>query len=266
MNAAMLTTELCRAFCSEISVSRIPAGLAFSGIFEDLRGDRISGYLIEDRGLPYLSDDGSFLSDLESSGIDFRDGNRAKFLEAVLADAGAFVDMDTLTIRTPEFDEEPNANRIARFLAALSRAQDVAFWNRERVKSTFADDLYEALILRLGPAANIAKSAPVNDALSDFPADLLISSKEKLGDPLALFLVQNTDRLNEATLLSQEMKIRKKRDAKVVAVSDTGEGLSLSSRRVSRALNRIDGLIVYRHDEDAAIDRIAEMAGVSVAA
>jgi len=265
MNAERLRKELCRAFCSELSVNTVPAGLAFSGVFEDLNGDRVSGYLIRDRELPYLSDDGSFLSDLESSGVDVLGGTRAKFLAGVLSSANAFVDPDTLTIRTPDLGSEPSPLDITKFLTALVRAQDVAFWSKERIKSTFADDFFSALNARVSNFAKLEKNAPISGQLADFPADILLDPRDG-GVPLALFLAQTVERLNEATLLAQEMKIRGIRDAKIAAVSETGDGLSFANRKVARALNRIEGLIVYRQDEDAALDRIVRLAELPIAA
>ncbi|RUT26908.1 hypothetical protein C0V97_03600 [Asaia sp. W19] len=265
MNAEYLKKELCRAFCSELSVHEVPAGLAFSGLFEDLNGDRVSGYLIRDRENPYLTDDGSFLSDLESVGIDTLGGTRAKFLASVLATGNAFVDHSTMTIRTPDLDSEPSPLEITRFLSALVRAQDVAFWSKERVKSTFAEDFYNALDARVSSRARLRRNATINDSLMDFPADILLEPYNG-GIPVAMFLAQTVERLNEATLLAQEMRIRGERAAKIAAVSDTGDGLSFANRKVARALNRIEGLIVYRQDEEAALDRIVRLAELPVAA
>lgn len=265
MNAEKLKAALCGAFCAELSVQSVPAGLAFSGIFDGIDGDRVSGYVITDRNLPYLSDDGSFLAELEASGVDVLGGARAKFLENILSEVGAYVDEETLTIRSHEYEEIPDAQTIARFLVALTRSQDVAFWSRERVKSTFSDDLFLALQERLGNYANIERSMPVNSSFADFPADILVSPHSK-GMPVALFLAQNIDRLNEATLFALEMRIKREFVAKVIAVTDTGEGIPISNRKVKRSLNRIDSLVVFQDDEEAAISRIASAAGLDMVA
>ncbi|MBB2167274.1 DUF1828 domain-containing protein [Gluconacetobacter aggeris] len=265
MNAEHLKEKLCAAFCSELSVNPVPAGLAFSGIFEDLNGDRVTGYLVRDRGAPYLSDDGSFLSDLESSGIDISEGTRAQFMQGVLASAGAFIDPETLSIRTHSTDREPTPDQIVLFMSALVRAQDVSFWSRERVKSTFSEDLMIALVNRFGNEAKFIRQGILGEEFSDFPSDILLKPINK-GIPVAMFLAQTTERLTEAMTLSQEMRIRHFRSAKILALTENGENLSLASRKVSRAVNRIDGLLVYRHDEDAALDRIGRLAELPIAA
>ena len=50
MKSDTLKDRLCRTFCSELSVSEVAAGLAFSGVFEDVLGDRIAGYVAQDQG------------------------------------------------------------------------------------------------------------------------------------------------------------------------------------------------------------------------
>lgn len=265
MTEEELKNALCKAFCGSLSVRKIPAGMAFSGIFEGSSGDRVSGYVILNDGVPYLSDDGSFLADLDASGIDIESGPRAKYLESVLSSAGAYIDKESLTIRTKPFTHDMNPNSIVLFLTALMRAYDVSYWNKERVKNTFADDFYEILCRKFGLYAKITQNAIISQALSDFPTDILLSPKEK-GVELAIFLAQTTERLNEATLLSQEMKIRQISLPKIVAVSENGDGLAMTNRKVSRALNRIDSFIVFNNDEDAAIERISRLTELPIAA
>lgn len=265
MKEEELKNALCTAFCGELSVRKIPAGLAFSGIFEGLNGDRVSGYVILNDGAPYLSDDGSFLADLDASGVDIEFGARAKYLDGVLSTAGAYIDIESLTIRTYPFDGEIAPYRVVMFLTALMRAQDVAYWSRERIKNTFAEDFYKTLCLKFGRYAYIKQNAIINQTLSDFPTDILLSPKED-GKPLAIFLAQTVERLNEATLLSQEMKIRHISLPKIAAVSESGEGLSMTNRKVTRALNRIDGFIIFNNDEDAAIERISRLTEMPIAA
>lgn len=259
MREEELKNALCKAFCGELSVREVPAGLAFSGIFEGVSGDRISGYVILSEGLPYLSDDGSFLADLDASGVDIENGARAKYLQGILSSVDAYIDPDTLTIRTQPFNKEIEPHKIVMFLSALMRAQDVTYWNRERIRNTFAEDFYEILCSRFGKYAHIKQNAIINQTLSDFPTDILLSPKNE-GSPLAIFLAQNAERLNEATLLAQEMKIRHISLPKIAAVSESGDGLVMTNRKVSRALNRIDGFIIFNDDEEAAIDRISKLA------
>ena len=102
---------LCHTFCSEHSVSEVPAGLAFSGVFEDALGDRIAGYLVQDQGAQYLSDDGAFLADLDAANVAVFDGARAAFLERVLTPANAFADPETFEIRTHAFEGSPQGAR-----------------------------------------------------------------------------------------------------------------------------------------------------------
>ena len=124
MKPDQLRQQLCRAFCTEVSVQEVPAGLAISGMFFDEVGDKIGAYLVRDHEAAFLSDDGTFLAELDAAGIDVREGSRAQFLERVLTPAGAYVDLETLEIKTSGLDEEPSADRIIEFLSALARARE----------------------------------------------------------------------------------------------------------------------------------------------
>ena len=80
MTPTGLRDALCSAFCGDLTVLEVPAGLAISAMFEGADGDRL-GCLVERRELGWrLSDDGAFLGDLEGYGVDIRKGQRAAFL------------------------------------------------------------------------------------------------------------------------------------------------------------------------------------------
>lgn len=262
----ILKKDLCKAFCSELSVARIPAGLAFSGFFEDLNGDRLSGYLIEDEDDPYLSDDGTFLNELAASGVDVLGGSRAEFLKRILDDVDAFVDPDTLFIRTKTFTSTPSPEKIIKFLAALVRAQDVSFWTRERIKSTFTEDLLSDLNKRFGKVATVERNGILDKDFSDFPVDILISPKQEGGKKVAVFSVLNVDRLNEAVMLWMEMKLKNYKDATIIPITDTGEQFSFANKKVSRALNRLGIFFVYKGDESEVLEKIGEAANLPAAA
>jgi hypothetical protein len=168
-----LRDALCSTFCGDLTVREVPAGLAISAMFEGADGDRL-GCLAEKQEFGWrLSDDGAFLGDLEGYGVDIRKGGRADFLARNLRSAGAHVDPDTLQI-VANVDRALAPGDILKFLAALSRSQDVVFWTKERVRSTFKEDATRALTRALGETADLQSAVAIDPTLAEFPADLVI--------------------------------------------------------------------------------------------
>jgi hypothetical protein len=253
-----LHESLCSAFCGDLTVREVPGGLAISASFEGADGDRL-GCLVERNGSNWrISDDGAFLGDLEGYGVDVRKGGRADFLARTLSLAGAHVDPDTLQI-VADLDHEPSPHDILAFLVALSRSQDVAFWTRERVRSTFKEDAKRALEAALGDAADVQGSGAVDASLAEFPADLVIHPRKSGGAVTAVFLVQAMDALQEALMLTLALRAQHRTDIRVAALLEDST-LNMSAPKAVRAVNRIDTFSFFRHDETAAISKIARTA------
>ncbi|WP_426960203.1 DUF1828 domain-containing protein [Muricoccus radiodurans] len=260
MTPGELRDALCSIFCGDLTVREVPAGLAVSAMFEGADGDRL-GCLVEQHGLGWgLSDDGAFLGDLEGYGVDVRKGGRADFLARALRPAGARVDPDTLQI-VADLEGEPSAGDILAFLAALSRAQDVAFWTKERVRSTFKEDATRALREVLGEAADLQGSTAVDARLAEIPADLVIRPRGsgEGGAVTAVFLVQALDALQEALLLALELRAQQRRDVRVAAMIEDNS-VNMSAAKAVRAVNRIDAVAFFRNDEKEAAFKIARTA------
>lgn len=260
MTPGELREALCSSFCGDLTVREVPAGLAVSARFEAADGDRL-GCLIERSEAGWrLSDDGALLGDLEGYGVDVRKGARAEFLARALRPAGSRVDFDTLQI-VAEGEGLLAPENVLAFLAAMSRAQDVAFWTRERVRSTFKEDAIEALRRVLGDAADVQSAAAVDGRLTEFPADVVIRPHRSGGGGAvtAVFLVQAMEGLQEALLLALELRGQQRRDVRVAALIEDGS-LNMSAAKAVRAVNRIDAVSFFRNDEHEAAFRIARTA------
>lgn len=259
MTGDQLAYELCAAFCGELNVAEVPAGLAVSAMFRNATGDRVD--CLVERGAQgwTLSDSGDFLGDLEASGVDIKTGNRAEFLARALSPAHAIIDEETLQITT-RMDGALDPRRVTEFLVALGRAQDLVFWTRERVRSTFRDDAIAAVKLALGGLATIELRAPVDLTLAEFPADLVIRPAATTAGETktAVYFAQEVDHLTEAMALAQELRLLKRYDVRVAALIE--EPKTLTSAKAVRALNRIDNHSYYRHDEAQAVRKIIRTA------
>ena len=63
-----MKADLCQAFCNDITVTEVPAGLAVSTAFRRDDGDKVSFYVVtEDSGDIRLEDDGATIPQLEGA-------------------------------------------------------------------------------------------------------------------------------------------------------------------------------------------------------
>jgi hypothetical protein len=252
INIDALRESVCKTFCGEISVKALPSGIAITTMFRDAASDSVACFIEQENGEWHMADDGHFLPDIIARGIDIEKGARKEFLDRVLGPVGAWCDLRTLEIRTRSQRTPPPPEEILQFITALVRARDVTFWSRERVKSTFKEDAYQALVERFA-RLDIARSVPVDGSLREFPADVVLRPRkdsDALRPATAVFLVQMLDAMNEALMLWMELREQRRSDVRVTALVEDGT-INLSSDKAQRALNRIDATAFFRGDEKA---------------
>ncbi len=256
-----LEHSICKLFCGDLSVKSLPSGIAVTTTFRDQSSDPVACFMDQDEDGWYLADDGNFLSDTIARGIEIETGSRKIFLDSVLGPADAWCDLSNCEIRTRSRPDAPDANDILRFITALMRARDVTFWSQERVRSTFKEDAFQALVERFSDRAEVLSRAPVDDSLQEFPSDAVLKPRDtsKNLPTTAVFFVQSLDAMNEALMLWMEARAQRRTDIRVAALIESGT-VSLSSFKAQRAINRIDAMAVFRGDERAAIDRIERTA------
>lgn len=266
IDTTALRESICKTFCGDLAVKTLPSGIAITTTFRDAVSDPIACFIEQDDDGWYMADDGHFLSDTVARGIDIQTGSRKAFLDRILVPSGAWCDLTNLEIRTHTQQAVPRPDDILQFITALVRALDVTFWSRERIKSTFKDDAYQALEERFAERADLSRSAPVDAAMQEFPADAVLRPRDHVGTSptTAVFFVQVLDTMNEALMLWMEARDQHRSDIRVAALVEDAN-FNLSSNKAQRALNRIDATAIYRGDEKAAIDRIERVA-LSVAA
>ncbi|MSP02268.1 MAG: DUF1828 domain-containing protein [Acetobacteraceae bacterium] len=266
IDTAALRKSICAAFRGELAVKELPSGVAITTIFRDSVSDPISCFIEQNDEGWYMTDDGHFLSDTIARGIDLNGGSRKDFLDRILAPVRARCDLHAMEIRTQTMAAIPQSDDILQFIVALTRVRDVAFWSRERIKSTFKDDAYRALQDRFVERAEIFRSSPVDNSMQEFPADVVIRPQQtKIHLPTtAVFFVQVLDTMNEALMLWMEARDQRRSDIRVTALIEDGS-VNLSSFKAQRAFNRIDTTAIFRGDETAAIDRIERVALLAAA-
>ena len=247
------------AFCSSFSVNAVPAGYAVSTPFLDRDGDPISFYAIEQDGEGYrLEDDSFYLGDLVGRGIDIDRGQRLSLLESIVEGAGAYVDLESYEILTETFGISDLPRRMVDFTSVLLRIRDVELITREVVASTFREDVASLLNQRFGEMAEIDGPGSALPNLPDFPTDFVLRPRGSDSDFVAVYTVTQKDRLNEALLLHQELRIRNDTRKSVVALVESRDSPLVRSTAFQRAQNRRLPLPIFRGDEDASIDVIEE--------
>lgn len=254
--ASKLSQELCHAFCDSIVVRSVPIGLAVSTAFSDRSGDRLGFYVVETSDGYYIEDDGDYLSELIGLGIPVDQGTRGNLLSSILDDAKAYWDHDTYEIRTEEFKATELRERLISFISALIRVRDLELITRETAKSTFREDVIAAMQEEFGQIAEIEENTATSKTLTEFPADIVIRPTGHAGHKGAVYLVNTSDKLNEALLLLMEAEKIGERDLRVMALIEEPEMRQLSRRKFQRAQNRSLPMPIFRGDEGAAIQMI----------
>lgn len=230
--------------------------MAISAPFSDSSGDPITFFAVEESDGIRFVDDGGYLAHLHASGIDLKTGTRRRLLDAILADASAYLDEDTLEIRSEIVSPEVIAKRAVGFLSSLIRVRDLAHLTRGNVESTFREDVIAAINLHMGGVANLNLNEPVVPDLSEFPPDFVVRPKNELLLPAAVYLATSNDRLNEALLLHQEAEIKKRSDFVVLAMIENLDLKDISRKKFQRAQNRGLPITIFRGDEHQAVSRI----------
>lgn len=247
--------ELCRAFCDEISVREVPAGLAISTAFRRRDGDAIGFYVVRNRdnpGFGHLEDDGETIPYLEAAGVDFETKTREKALESILAEYSADFDEDESVIRTEEMPERDLPRFAIHFVALLLRLSDFLLLTEEHIESAFREDVKKRVREAVGDRAEIIEDEPVSERLREVRPDMVLHAEGR--DPVALFLAQSAQRVNDAIFLQMAALYEARESISVIALLETEISVNRDLRQ--RAANRLTTVPVYRGDEDAAVQRI----------
>lgn len=142
MNAEMI----CAAFCAPVALNEVPIGYALRTPFRRADGDAVSIYLrrdSEDRSRYRLEDDGQIIGFLEASGVDLETETRQEALADLLREHGAFFDETECVLHTDFMPEKDVPAAAVSFSALLLRVIDLLLLARNRVRSTFREDLIQ---------------------------------------------------------------------------------------------------------------------------
>jgi Domain of unknown function DUF1828 len=247
--------EICRAFCDEIRIKEVPVGLAISTAFRRADGDAIAFYAVRNRNEPALvrlEDDGTTRPYLEAAGVDFETQTREKAFALILEEYGAQYDDEEAVIRTADMPESEIARASIGFAALLLRLSDFLLLSQEHIASAFRDDAIKRIREAVGSRAVIEEDELVDAHLSEVRPDLVIRAPDR--DPVAVFLAQSAQRVNDAIFLQMAALYEAHRPVSVVSLLELDS--SITSKLRQRASNRLSAVPIYRNDEDQAVQRI----------
>lgn len=246
--------ELCKAFCNELRIRDVPAGMAVSTTFNGLGGEPLGFYVVgpDDTGRYRIEDDGTTMAMVEVQGADLDNKTRADAFFSMLEEYGVEYreeegELTTLPLR---LEQVPQA--AIKFLALLIRLQDLVLLTPERAASTFKEDASRAIRNSLAITGVEIKERESIAPTIEFPADLLVRAPDR--DPVAVFLAATEQRLLEAVVAQMAAIYEAGTVCSVIALLDKDTSVTRKMRK--HAANRLTAVTYFEGDESAAIKRI----------
>lgn len=249
-----MKAELCKAFCDELHIREVPAGIAVSTAFNGLGGEPIGFYVIgpDSSGRYRLEDDGTTVPLLESLGADRDNKTRAEAFESMLEEYSVEYREETCELVTAPILHVQIPHAAMKFVALLLRLQDLELLTPERVASTFKEDAIRAIFdIFKDQNVEIKEEEPIAPNI-EFPADLMIRAPRR--DPVAIFLAATEQRLLEAVIAQMAAMYEAHAECSVIALLDKDTSVNKKTR--IKAGNRLAAVTYFEGDESAAIRRI----------
>ena len=243
---------LCKAFCDELRLREVPAGLAVSTVY-DWMGEPLGFYIVgpDTLGRYSIEDDGTTVPLIEAAVSDLEAPTRAEALESMLQEYGAQYHEERGELTTPLLREEQVPHAAMKFLGLLLRLQDLILLTPERVESTFRADARKAIHQALGERARIREKEAILPMI-EFPADLIIEAAGRA--PVAVYLAMSEQKVLEAVIAQMAAQHEAHIDCLFIALLE--KETSISRKTLKHAANRLTALPIFEGDEQQAIKRI----------
>ena len=201
LDKALLERTLCERLCARVRVHMRDDGvLMLDTPFTFPDGDHYPIYLSEaGTGNVVLSDRGHTLMHIgyEHDVDTFYDGARATLREQIVRESGIQEDNGTFSV---EARPDRLADTLFRFAQALTKIYDLTFLSRERVASTFYEDLKAVLFAMVDEEKVQPDYVPPDvPSGSDYPVDYRLDGQE--GTSIFLYGVPNRDKARLTTIM-----------------------------------------------------------------
>lgn len=249
--------KLCKAFCDDLKVQTVPAGLAVTTVFAGADGDHIGFYVVKSGDNSFrIEDDGTTLPYLEGSGVDFRSGTRGEALGELLKEYKVAIDEATQEFFIGNIAEDDLPAAALKFVAFSLRVRDFMLMTEFRVATTFREDAAKLIKEAVAGKASFEENAIIAPKLSDFTADFVLRAPDR--PPVAVYLGISDNRILEALFMHMRARYEVIEPVSIVALVEKRR--SLSAKVVQQAMNRLDAVTEFRGDEIAAVEKIARTA------
>ncbi|RUV02912.1 DUF1828 domain-containing protein [Mesorhizobium sp. M1A.F.Ca.IN.020.06.1.1] len=230
-----LAEEICEVVCEGFKVRKVPVGYSVLTPWTWFSGEPLTFFIREEKGQARLEDSGLLVADLQGMGLDLGSENRRALLASLLTEHRAFLDDDDSQFATEWMTIDRVASRIPEFLSFLLRVQDLLFLNRDKVRSTFKEDLASAIQDRFeGEAEIILGQAPI-PRLPQYIVDILVAHRD--GRNIAIFAGVSDVSVLQAVLFQKELQIKGIDDFKAFLIFEDMNGARVSQRNRSIAIN-----------------------------
>lgn len=187
MNDTALIQDFRKKLCAEIDMEAegLDRYIVYTPfMFDD--GDHFVTVLKKDNGGWRISDEGHTLMHLSYARLDFDSGTRKQVIEKALSLFGLENHDGEFSLRVPE---ERFGDALFSFSQALMKISDTAYWTRERVSTTFYEDLRALLTDQLAEFhPQLDYTDPVHDAKKSYPVDCYVNSRER---PILIFGIKD---------------------------------------------------------------------------
>ncbi len=243
---------LCKAFCDELLVRKVPAGLAVSTGY-DWMGEPLGFYIVgpDNAGLYRIEDDGTIMPMIEAYVSNLDSPTRATALEQMLTEFGAQYEEERRELSIGPLKEHQIPRAAISFVGLLLRLQDLVLLTPERAESTFREDATRAIHNSLGNRAEIRENESISPNV-DFPADMIIEATDH--PPVAIYLVMSDQRVLEAVVAQMSAVYEAHMPCSVIALLE--KPTSISSKMLRYAANRLTALPIFEGDNETAVQRI----------
>lgn len=243
---------LCKAFCDELLVRKVPAGFAVSTGYDWL-GEPLGFYVVgpNHAGLYKIEDDGTTMPMIEASVSNLESPTRADAFESMLNEYGVCYEDEKGELTTAFLREDQVPRAAMSFVGLLLRLQDLVLLTPERVASTFREDASKAIREAIGDRAAISENESISPN-AEFPADMIIRADGHT--PVAVYLAMSEQRVLEAVVAQMSTLYEAQIVCSVIALLE--KPTSISGRMLRHAANRLTALPIYEGDTRAAVQRI----------
>jgi hypothetical protein len=198
MSAEAIARDFRQTVCDQVRIE--PEGTNRFRVFTPFMfndGDHLAVVLKKESGKWTLSDEGHTLMHLtyELDEKDMREGNRQKIITNALS---AFTVEDREGELVIQIEKNRYGDALYSFVQAILRISDVSYLSRERIRTTFLEDV-KAFIVENIPAEKVHAdwSDLAHDPDGKYPVDFMIEGES---GPVFVYAMTHDDRVRDAMI------------------------------------------------------------------